>query len=434
MEWNRRYVVKSYLSSALWIVPLVALLAENVAIRVVFGLHSWLEWVPWFGTTLTGAAEALNTVETLTISFIVFTFGSLLVAIQVASGQLTPRIIATALLRNNVIRCTVGLFTFTMLFAVGTGARIGEEVPQFAVAIAWVLGIVSIAAFLFLIDYTARLLRPISIVWRIAEQGIAVIQGVYPDTPRTARPARERPASPASTCIVEHRGTSGIILAVNLKSLVEIAQQAGVLIEFLPRVGDFVAVGDAMFRLYGKTESLDEDGLRAQVAFGRERTIEQDSTFAFRVIVDVAVKALSAAINDPTTAVLAIDQLHRLLRQVGLRHLHDDVLSDQQGTPRLIFPTPNWEDFVKLAISEIRLYGAANFQVARRLRAMIQNLVDSLPEHRRPALAMELDLLDRTVEQLHQLPEDLALARQPDSQGLGGTAVLVPVQANSMSV
>ena len=420
MNWNRRYVIKSYLTSALWIVPLVALLAENVVIRGVFGLRSWLEWVPWFGTTVTGAAEALNTVETLTISFIVFTFGSLLVAIQVASGQLTPRIIATALLRNNVIRWTVGLFTFTMLFAVGAGARIDEEVPQFAVTIAWVLGIASIAAFLFLIDYTARLLRPVSIVWRIAEQGVRVILDVYPDTSGMARTAQKRPVSSAATRVVEHQGTSGIILAVNLKSLVAIAERADAVIEFVPRVGDFVAVGDAVFRLHERAGPLDEDGLRAQVAYGRERTIEQDSTFAFRVIVDVAVKALSAAINDPTTAVLAIDQLHRLLRLVGGRHLHDDALYDQQGTLRLIFPTPNWEDFVKLATSEIRLYGAANFQIARRLRAMISNLVDNLPEHRRAALLLELDLLDQTLQQLHQLPADLALARQPDSQGLGG--------------
>jgi uncharacterized membrane protein len=420
MKWNRRYVIRSYLSSALWIVPLVALLAENVVIRAAFRLRSWLEWVPWFGTTVGGAAEALNTVETLTISFIVFTFGSLLVAIQVASGQLTPRIIATALLRNNVIRWTVGLFTFTMLFAVGAGARLGEEVPQFAVTIAWVLGIASIAAFLFLIDYTARLLRPVSIVWRIAEQGVRVIQDVYPGTSGTARSNRERPVPSTATHVVEHQGTSGIILAVNLKSLVAIAQRADAVVEFVPRVGDFVAVGDALFSLHEGAGSLDQNELRAQVAFGRERTIEQDSTFAFRVIVDVAVKALSPAINDPTTAVLAIDQLHRLLRLVGSRHLHDDALYDPAGTLRLIFPTPNWEDFVKLAISEIRLYGAANFQIARRLRAMIGNLVDNLPEHRQPALLLELDLLDQTLQQLHQLPADLALARQPDSQGLGG--------------
>src|SRR4051794_23638227 len=95
----------------------------------------------------------------------------------------------------------------------------------------------------------------------------------------------------------------------------------------------------------------------------RERTIEQDSTFAFRVIVDVAIKALSKAINDPTTAVLALDQLHRLLRIVGQRHLHDDSLHDADGQLRLILPTPEWDDFVQLTCREIRLYGIENFQV-----------------------------------------------------------------------
>jgi len=202
MQWNRWYATKSYLHSSLWVVPLIALVLENVAIRLLFALHAWLEWVPWFGATLSGATEALNTVETLTISFIVFTFGSMLVAIQVASGQLTPRIIATALLRNNVIRFTVGLFTFTMLFAVGTGARIETTVPQYAVTVAWVLGIASIAALLFLIDYTARLLRPISIVSRIAENGIKVIESVYPvlaDKPRTRRDSA--PAGVRQCCV-----------------------------------------------------------------------------------------------------------------------------------------------------------------------------------------------------------------------------------------
>src|SRR6201985_1856613 len=137
MYWNRWYATKSYFSSALWIIPLIALVLENVAIRLVFRLHEQLKWVPWFGTTLTGTTEALNSVETLTVSFIVFTFGSMLVAIQVASGQLTPRIIATALLRNNVIRFTVGLFIFSMMFAVGTGARLDTSVTHPAIAITW---------------------------------------------------------------------------------------------------------------------------------------------------------------------------------------------------------------------------------------------------------------------------------------------------------
>ena len=115
----------------------------------------------------------------------------------------------------------------------------------------------------------------------------------------------------------------------------------------------------------------DGRGLRGAVAFGPERTIEQDSTFAFRVIVDIAIKALSKAINDPTTAVLAIDQLQRLLRVVGPRHLHDQQIADDKGQLRVLFRTPNWDDFVQLSFREIRLYGAENFQIARRLRAMI---------------------------------------------------------------
>jgi uncharacterized membrane protein len=101
--------------------------------------------------------------------------------------------------------------------------------------------------------------------------------------------------------------------------------------------------------------------LTSQVAFGRERTIEQDSTFAFRVIVDIAIKALSPAINDPKTAVIAIDQLQRLLRTVGSRGLRDERILDDDGQVRLIFHTSNWRDFVDLTFSKIRLYGAGSF-------------------------------------------------------------------------
>jgi uncharacterized membrane protein len=422
MSWNRWYATKSYFVSALWIAPLVALALENVAIRIVFGLQEWLEWLPRIGFTQVGATEALNTVETLTISFIVFTFGSLLVAIQVASGQLSPRIISTALLRNNVIRFTVGLFTFTMMFAVGTGARIDATAYHPAIVISWILGIASIAAFLFLIDYTARLLRPISIVWRIGEQGINVIESVYPESVDAPRILRERQTLGPIARTVEHHGKSGIVLAVNLKALASLAQRAGGAVEFVPRVGNFVAQGESLYRLHSGAAGIDDSTLRAQVAFGPERTIEQDSTFAFRVIVDIGIKALSPAINDPTTAVLAIDQLHRLLRLVGRRHLHDGGIYDVNGVLRVVAPTPGWQDFVRLAMSEIRLYGAGNFQVSRRLRAMIVNLLENLPEDRRPALHRELDLLDRTLGSLHDFPEDLELARQADFQGLGGSS------------
>jgi uncharacterized membrane protein len=193
-------------------------------------------------------------------------------------------------------------------------------------------------------------------------------------------------------------------------------------IDFVPRVGDFVASAEPLFRLSNSTAMISDSTLRAQVAFGPERTMEQDATFAFRVIVDVAVKALSQAINDPTTAVLALDQIHRLLRVVGRRYLHDDSLYDDQGAVRLILPTPNWDDFVDLAFSEIRLYGASNFQVTRRLYSIIEDLLNVLPETRQAALHRQLHILNDTLERLHLLPENLVLARSPDRQGLGGSS------------
>lgn len=171
MNWNKWYALRSYVRSSLWIVPFIALLLEQVTFRVLNALDARFTWIPPWPFGLSGTQAALQTIITLVLSFIVFTFGSLLVAIQVASGQLTPRIIATTLLRNNVIRRTVGLFVFTLLFALGTLARIETTVPGLVMWAAAILGLASIMAFLFLIDYAARLLRPVSILWRVGEKG-----------------------------------------------------------------------------------------------------------------------------------------------------------------------------------------------------------------------------------------------------------------------
>jgi len=143
---------------------------------------------------------------------------------------------------------------------------------------------------------------------------------------------------------------------------------------------------------------------------------------ALGILVDIALKALSPAINDPTTAVLAIDQVHRLLKAVGKRHLQREELRDERGQVRVIYRTPNWEDYVNVACNEIRTYGATNVQVARRLRAMLDNVSGALPLRRRAALERERGLLDRTLEAHYAYPEDLALARVPDTQGLGGSS------------
>ena len=197
------------------------------------------------------------------------------------------------------------------------------------------------------------------------------------------------------------------------------------MIEFVPQVGDFVAVRRTVVPALWRRRRIDERELRGAIAFGSERTIEQDPTFAYRIVVDIAIKALSPAINDPTTAVLAIDQLHRLLRAAGC-DMCDEEICDKAGDLRVVLRTPNWEDFVHLACTEIRHCGANNIQIARRMRAILENLMQTLPPHRHSELRKQLGLLDRAIDGHYAFAEDRALARIADPQGLGGA---VGVQA-----
>ncbi len=420
--WNKVYRSVSYLRSALWVVPIVSVL---LGLIVISGLQLLDRFVVWdlTGLRVAGAQTLFETLITLTLTFVVFTFGSLLVAIQIAGGQLTPRIIATTLLRDRVIKYTVGLNMFTLLFAVSALNRTEDSVPQLVTVVAALLGVTCVTSFLFLIDYAARLLRPVRLVALVGDQGLDVIRSVYPQeagdgcgsgapTVRLGRPDR----------VVLQQGRSQVVLAVEVESLVQEARRLDGVIEFVPQVGDFVAADEPLFKLYGGATRIDDAMLRESVAFGTERTMEQDPVFAFRILVDIALKALSPAINDPTTAVLAMDQIQRLLRVVGHRHLHDEGIRDAAGHVRVILRTPNWEDFVQVACNEIRACGAGSIQIARRQRAMLESLIRALPEQRHPALREQLELLDRVLPDYYKFPEDLALARIPDTQGLGGAS------------
>ena len=159
------------------------------------------------------------------------------------------------------------------------------------------------------------------------------------------------------------------------------------------------------------------------IALGVERTVEQDPAFCIRIMADVAVKALSAAINDPTTAIQALDHLENVLRLIGSTTHHGQLtFRDQQGTPRLVMPGRTWEDYLTLAVTEIREYGASSIQVMRRLRAMLEDLRESVRPGYRPAVEAELTRLDATVAAGFAGSVDLDRASARDRQGIGGQA------------
>ena len=239
LTWGRLYRTTSYLKSALWTVPLIAIALELLLSPMIHALDDWQRW-NLNHLEVAGATALYQTVITLTLSFFVFTFGSLLVAIQVAGGQLTSRIIATILLRNNVVRYSVGLYVFTLVFAVGALNRQVDTVHELVATVTGILGVACIADFLFLIDYAARLLRPVSIVAKVGDEGMTMIDAVYPDpagalTPEAAG-LHARPALPGRE--IEHRGGSEIVLAVDIPTLVALARLHDGMIEFLPQVGD----------------------------------------------------------------------------------------------------------------------------------------------------------------------------------------------------
>ena len=197
------HLSRQYTSHALWVIPFGAIILELVLYRLLRALDGMLGW-QIIRFTASGAQAMLQTITTLNSSFIVFTFGSLLVAIQVAGGQLTPRVIATTLLRDKVVKYTVGLFVFALLFAISALNKMEWTGDQLVLVVAAVLGLLSVAAFLYLIDYAARLLRPISILSRVGENGLTVIAAVYPEPTQGPSLPHIKPQTPGIPSRIVH--------------------------------------------------------------------------------------------------------------------------------------------------------------------------------------------------------------------------------------
>jgi uncharacterized membrane protein len=425
LTWLQRYRLRAFLASSLWIVPVLGMaLALGVA-PVLRGLDTTTHWT-LFGFGPEGARAVVGGLVASVFTFVVFVFSILLVAVQIASANLSPRVIA-GILAQRPVRVCLGLMVFTFLYGLATLGRIEATVPQLPVAVVVGASLASIVAFLYLIDHSGRWLRPVSVVSQVGRDGARVIESIYP---RFLSESREESGRPDPREGLTPRQmvpspTGGVVLAFDVTGLVDVARAVDGVIELVPQVGDFVAKGDPLFRILGSGGTLDEELLHQRIALGAERTMEQDPAFPFRIIVDIASKALSPAINDPTTAVLALDQLHHLLRNLGTRKLDTGVVRDRDLRPRLVYRTPDWEDFVELAVTEIRQFGATSIQVARRLRAMLEDLTAALPPERRPPLQAELRRLQRSSERAFTDPEDRAQSEHGDSQGLGGHAPLV---------
>ncbi len=423
MSWQARHRVRRYFRESVFLLPGAAIVAAFVVAPVVRAVDARTHWT-LLGFTSSGASALLSALASSLFALVVFTFSILLLAVQIAGGQLSPRIIARVFSAPK-LKAGLALFTFSFTYVLAALSRVEDRVPQLPVFAAVLASFASLGVFLYLVQRIGEEFRPGTVMTRIAERTRAVLDEMYPlpfvpSADEHAALALDR--SRADRVVVQRKGC-GVVLAFDVAGLLALAERAGVTIELVPQVGDFLAEGDPLFRLYGTAAAVpSEEDLRACVALGIERTLEQDPAFGFRIIVDVASKALSPAINDPTTGVLAVDQLHQLLALVAGRRLDTGVVRGASGDVRLVYRTPDWEDFVTLAATEVRIYGATNPQVTRRLRAMYDQLLRVVPEERKHALRREVALLDGTIEKAWPSADDRAIAAASDSQGFGGRA------------
>ena len=421
MSWLQKYRIRFYLRDSIWILPALGILAALVSVALLTRVDRAMGWQ--MNISVETGRIVLGTVAASTFSLVVLVSSAVLIAVQMASAQLTPRIIAM-IYRNPYRKLVLALFVFTFTFSVSVLVRIEETVPLLTGYMAAYGFLLNLALFILFIDSVGRTLRPSAAVRQIGLAGREVVRSVYPSPLEKERDTSASQPLNAHTDQQPRIVTSivdGAVQAFDLKGLVALGERANCLIEMVPQVGDFIASGDPLFLIFQAGGDLTNESLRDSVALGQERTLEQDPMFAFRIIVDIASKALSPAINDPTTAVLAIDQIHHLLRDVGKRYLGDGEEEDGAGRLRLIYRTPDWEDFVLLGITEIRHYGHDSIQVQRRLRAMLEDLIVTLPKRRHPVLCKELSLLTTSSKRTFPDLDDQALAESGDLQGLGGS-------------
>jgi uncharacterized membrane protein len=232
--------------------------------------------------------------------------------------------------------------------------------------------------------------------------------------------ARELASRPETQTVL-YAGSPRAIQSLNMRALVDMAKQVDGTIEMLSSVGDTLVESTPLLRVYGSRKLLTHEEVMSAILTGTQRTFEQDPKYAMQLLRDIAIRALSAGINDPTTAVQALDQIEDLLLRLGRRCLEIGEVRDEAGCLRLIVAVPSWEDFLDLAFAEVRFYGAKSVQVMRRLTALMSDLLESLPEPRRAALRRQQRRLESTIA--HSFPnlEDRLEASAEDREGMGQT-------------
>jgi uncharacterized membrane protein len=402
----------------LWLIPVMCVLA-GIALSVAtvwIDRASGFELIPRW---LTGGPDAalgiLSTIAISMVSLATLVLTITMVVVQLAMGQFSPRIVQS-FLRDRPSQLAIGLFVASFAHSMLAMREVqfddGGQVPGVAVAVAYVLVLTSIAMLVLYVDHIGRSLRVSALIELVGDDTRRQLERWYPD------PIAEQVEDRTLVTAAE----SGVLIGIDRDALLRLAASADCSLRLLVGIGAYVPAGSPLVSIEGDAPTLDRTAVYDSLAFGPERTLDEDVAYGFRMLVDMGERSLSEGpFLDPTTAVQAIDRLHDGLRQLVRRQLHDGVYCDASGIPRLSIPTMAWDDYVHLAFDEIRLAGHASPQVSRRLFAALDDLLQVAPPARRPVLVEQRDLLTLAVDHLERDRRDLESAKTPDLEGLGTT-------------
>ncbi|MFF8841423.1 DUF2254 domain-containing protein [Streptomyces sp. NPDC015127] len=372
------------------------------------------------------AKTIVTTVSSAMMTFIGVVFSISLVAVQMAAGNFSPRVVRI-FIRSRISKLTFSVFLATFLLSLlvltsydsETDPRNVVSVPLVQSALTLLLVGLSLLLFIAYVTQTLQLMKVGPVVDRVTREAFGVLAKVPVQGADTG-------PLPAEAARIGHQGRAGTLRDVHVARLVRAARRKGVVLRLIPRIGDFVVPGTPVLAVHGGQGERGGQGglpsgrlLRSAVWVGVERTFHQDLGFGLRQLSDIGLRALSPAVNDPTTAVQCIDRIVQFLAALAERPLGAVHHRDREGVVRLVQDVPEWADLVDLGFAEIRASAVGSPQVCRRLIAGLDDLLRLVPEARREPLVRHRALLVQAVER--QVPEaaERAFALEPDRQGIG---------------
>jgi uncharacterized membrane protein len=426
--WSREGL-REYVGGALWVWPsiasIVALVLGLAVSQISISPQSPLAPLAFQGTA-DDARGLLTTISSTVVTVIALVLGLTVVALQLASTQFSPRLLRN-FLRDRSTQLVLSVFMATFVYSTAGLFTVGlsegnrtEQFPRLAVTGAMILLFASLAMVVYFADHLAHSIQIDAVTTRAEKGAVEVVR----DQLGTVEESRPQPP-PWAVPLVALR--SGYIQTAHPEAFLPLASQHGVSIALRHRIGEHVITGTPLALMWAPSATdavpdaqMFSRALNDVIHIGFERTLQQDITFGMRQLVDVACKALSPAINDPYSAVQAIDHLSVIFCAMAVRPLGDDVARDAKSGSMVLVPGRRFGEYLAVLCGMIRRYGASEPIVCLALLRLLSSCAALIGDDpvRRSAIEHQVLLIVQDAEREIAQPEDF-LPVQTAAEAIG---------------